>query len=82
VRSRYKTPILSNKWLHLTILLSLALQLYVLYGGIGQWFGVVPLTLSDWILISGVGIIFIAVMWLAMAIEPVLKRKFLRKQGL
>ncbi|MBU0526956.1 cation-transporting P-type ATPase [Candidatus Micrarchaeota archaeon] len=82
VRSRYKTPILSNKWLHLTILLSLALQLYVLYGGIGHWFGVVPLTLSDWILISGVGIIFIAVMWLAMAIEPVLKRKFLRKQGL
>ncbi len=82
VRWRYKTPILSNKWLHLTIILSLALQLYVLYGGIGHWFGIVPLAGSDWLIILGVGTLFIAIMSLAMALEPMLNGKALRKQGL
>jgi hypothetical protein len=48
VRWYYKTDLLSNKWLHLAVISSLILQLFLIYGPFGAMFGVVPLMLGDW----------------------------------
>ncbi len=69
VRWRFRTPFLSNKWVHLAICLSLALQLLLLYTEAASWFGVVPLNLADWAAIAVVGLAFISVMALAMRLE-------------
>lgn len=42
---------LSNKWLNLAVLFSIALHLTLIYTPLGNYFGVVPLSLKDWILI-------------------------------
>jgi Ca2+-transporting ATPase len=48
VRWHYRYDLLANKWLHLSVALSLGLQLALLYSPFGAFFGVVPLTLTDW----------------------------------
>lgn len=49
--SVFKIGIFSNKWLNMAILFSVALQLILLYTPLGIAFGVVPLSLMDWIII-------------------------------
>ncbi|MFH1521033.1 MAG: cation-translocating P-type ATPase [Candidatus Micrarchaeota archaeon] len=49
VRWRYKTPLLSNKWLHMAVLCSIILQLVLIYGPFNNMFGVVPLLIDDWL---------------------------------
>jgi P-type Ca2+ transporter type 2C len=70
VRIRYKSPFFSNKWLHMTIILSLLLQLAVLYTDEGnKWFQVVPLGLQDWLNIGLAGLVLSAVVMGAMRAE-------------
>jgi Ca2+-transporting ATPase len=54
VRWMRDTPLVSNGWLALSVLVSLALQLAVLYTPLSTYFGTVPLALADWALLGGV----------------------------
>lgn len=69
VRWRYKSPFFSNKWLHMTIALSLILQIAVLYTDAGKWFQVVPLGLADWLNIGLAGLALCAIVMGAMLAE-------------
>lgn len=51
IRSMYKLKFLSNPWLYLSILASIALQLLVIYTPLMKYFDTVPLNYYDWILI-------------------------------
>jgi P-type Ca2+ transporter type 2C len=69
IRSEYHLPLFSNKYLWLAMLTSLILQLLVLYLPISiagntlqDLFKVVPLSLFDWLIIGGVGIILLMLM--------------------
>ncbi|MGM0510423.1 MAG: cation-translocating P-type ATPase [Thermoplasmatota archaeon] len=61
IRSRYGTPIFSNKWLGAAIAISLILHMMVLYSPLNSYFKVVPLGLSSWMMIlMGAGIFALA----------------------
>jgi Ca2+-transporting ATPase len=56
VRARY-ISLFSNKWLWLAVFVSLVLQLIIIYTPLHVFFKIVPLTVSDWLLIGfGVGV--------------------------
>lgn len=44
-----KIGIFSNKWLNYAVLVSLGLQLLLVYTALGSFFSIVPLTLVDWL---------------------------------
>ncbi len=69
VRWRYRYDLLANKWLHLSVFLSIALQLALLYGPAAPFFGVVPLTAAEWDEIAAAILGFLALVALAMAAE-------------
>jgi len=46
-----KIGIFSNKWLNYAVLISLGLQLLLVYTALGSFFSIVPLTLADWLYI-------------------------------
>lgn len=48
IRSQEKLGLFSNKWLVAAMLVSLALQLALIYSPLGALFGIVPLGASDW----------------------------------
>ena len=75
VRWRYKTPFLSNKWVHLAIGLSLLLQLAVLYTPAAEWFQVVPLEIMDWMVLALAGFALIAIIVFGMSLEKYFIRK-------
>ncbi|MFC1682089.1 cation-translocating P-type ATPase [Nanoarchaeota archaeon] len=50
-QSLLKTGIFSNKWLNYAVVFSLALHLVLLYTPLASLFGVVPLTIKEWIFI-------------------------------
>jgi len=52
IRSRYNLGIFSNTWLVLAVVASLILQMIVVYSPLNVIFGVVPLELTDWLMIS------------------------------
>ncbi|WP_436925036.1 cation-translocating P-type ATPase [Halosimplex amylolyticum] len=52
VRWTRKTPLLTNPWLAVAVAASLALQLAVLYTPLNEYFGTVPLGVSDWALLG------------------------------
>lgn len=52
VRWTRETPALTNPWLVVAVLASLVLQLTVLYTPLNQYFGTVPLGVSDWALLG------------------------------
>jgi len=54
IRSEYKLGIFSNKFLILAIIISILLQLSVIYTKIGSAFKTIPLIMADWYLIIGV----------------------------
>ncbi len=75
IRSRYGTPLFSNKWLGMAIATSLIMQMAVLYTPLNSYFKVVPLGINSWMMISiGIGIFIFAM--LAMRI---IEDKFIRK---
>ena len=55
VRGQYKVRLLSNRYLHLALGLSLALQLAVIYTPLRHLFETVPLSLLDWGYLLGLG---------------------------
>ncbi len=61
VRWRYNSRFFSNKWVHLAMLLSISLQFFVLYGPLQEWFGVVPLSILDLVILLSIGLLFSAV---------------------
>jgi Ca2+-transporting ATPase len=69
VRWRYKTPLFSNKWLHLAVALTIVLQLLVLYTSAGEWFQVVPLNVMDWLMIGFAGLALTLIVMGAMRLE-------------
>lgn len=52
VRWTRRTPALSNPWLWVAVGASLTLQLAVIYTPLNQYFGTVPLGVSDWVLLG------------------------------
>jgi Ca2+-transporting ATPase len=48
IRSAYSTPAFSNRWLTAAVLVSMALQLSVIYTPLGKLFGTVPLGSAHW----------------------------------
>ncbi|MGM0371754.1 MAG: cation-translocating P-type ATPase [Halobacteriota archaeon] len=67
VRFTRGTSPLSNPWLSAAVLLSILLQLAVLYTPLNRYFGTIPLSLSDWgILLGALGLAmpaFLTVAW-------------------
>ncbi|MFH1445618.1 MAG: cation transporting ATPase C-terminal domain-containing protein, partial [Nanoarchaeota archaeon] len=53
IRSKYYTKFFSNIWLWLAILLSIILQLAIIYTPINKLFKLVPLNMIDWAFIAG-----------------------------
>ncbi|UTF52711.1 cation-translocating P-type ATPase [Natronosalvus rutilus] len=49
-----ETPTFSNRWLAIAVTISIALQLAVLYTPLNRYFGTIPLTVSDWGLVTAV----------------------------
>lgn len=50
-RSVLKNNIFSNKWLNMAVLFSLGIHILMVYTGLGNLFGVVPLSIKDWLFI-------------------------------
>lgn len=48
--------IFSNKWLNIAFITGISLQFILLYTGLGNLFGIVPLTLSDWLFVLPFGV--------------------------
>ena len=57
IRSQYKLGIFSNMYLIWAVLLSIGLQVLILYTPLNSYFGVVPLALTEWIEIIIAGLI-------------------------
>jgi len=57
IRSKYSLGIFSNMWLFVAVIASLILQMIVVYTPVGQFFGVVPLELVDWLVIVGAAVL-------------------------
>ena len=55
IRSEDNLGLFSNTWLLLAVITSIGLQLLVVYTPLSQFFGTVPLTITDWVMIVGVG---------------------------
>lgn len=71
----YKVDLLSNKWLHVAVALSIILQLAVLYGPFSQYFRVVPLQVSDWEIL-GIGFAgFMVLSFVLLKVEEIFRRK-------
>ncbi len=70
VRWRYKSNIFSNKWLHLAVLLSLLLQLVIVYTPINKLFLITELSLLDWgkIMLAQAG--YLILVFIALKLEP------------
>lgn len=61
-KSILKTNIFNNKWLLYSISLVILLQILAIYSPLNNVFGIVPLTLNDWMAAAGVGMTgFIAI---------------------
>lgn len=74
VRWRHKTSMFSNKWLHFAVLLSLALQLAILYTPLNGLFMIEPPSVIDWLLIGISAILFISLVLVAIKLEPTILR--------
>ena len=59
VRRWYNIPPFSNHWVIGAILISLTLQLLVIYTPLATYFRVVPLSLLDWMWIAGAAVVFL-----------------------
>lgn len=75
VRWRYGSDSLSNRWLHIAVLVSILLQLAILYTPLSELFMIKPLTLDDWLLIGLDQIAYAVLLGLALYLEPYLLRK-------
>ncbi|RMF54757.1 calcium-translocating P-type ATPase, SERCA-type [Candidatus Woesearchaeota archaeon] len=53
IRSGHKLSVFSNKWLIIAVMLSLGLQLLVIYTPLKAFFGTTTLALLDWVMIVG-----------------------------
>ncbi len=53
IRAAYSTPAFSNRWLTAAVVVSLALQLSVIYTPLGRLFGTVPLGSTQWLYMAG-----------------------------
>jgi P-type Ca2+ transporter type 2C len=75
IRSEYHLPLFSNKFLWLAMLISIGLQLLVLYlpitiagNTLQNLFKVTPLSLIDWLIIGGAGLVLLILMKIAVKI--------------
>lgn len=69
IRSEYHLPLFSNKFLILSIFISLGLQIILLYSPISKFFKIQPLNLFDWIVLLGVGILLLFIMRLTTRLK-------------
>ncbi len=69
VRWRYNSDVFSNKWLHLAVALSILLQLGLIYSPFNTLFGIVPLSISEWLSIGACLLIFMGLLWIALKVE-------------
>lgn len=69
VRWRYKTNILSNKWLHIAVLCSIVLQLLLVYGPFNSMFGIIPLSIDDWLKIALTMCGYLVLVFIAIFLE-------------
>lgn len=52
VRKEFGQPLFNNKYMILSLLIAVILQLFILYTSIGnEWFKVIPLSINDWIIL-------------------------------
>lgn len=71
VRSRYDIPALSNKWLWLSIGVSLLLQIIVIYSPLRQFFGTTKLFLTHWnLILLGLGVFALST-WFIVKLEDI-----------
>ena len=76
VRWRYHTKEFTNMWLHVAVVSSISLQLFILYSPFNTIFGIAPLTLEDWAKQVGTLVVFAIILAIEMKIEPwILKNK-------
>ncbi|MDJ1434252.1 calcium-translocating P-type ATPase, PMCA-type [Halostagnicola sp. A-GB9-2] len=69
IRWRYNLGLLSNPWLVIAVVVTLALQLVILYTPIGVLFGVVPLEGIHWLQIGTGVVAFVVLMLLFVRIQ-------------
>lgn len=79
IRSRYGTPLLSNKWLWSAVALSGLMHLAVLYTPLSKFFKVVPLDMNSWSMVLIGAVIFFGALMVMRAIE---NRFFIEYTGL
>ena len=64
IRKQEGASIFYNTWLIIALLISIAMQLLVLYSPLSAWFGTAPLGVSDWgIIVLGGIIAYIATLF-------------------
>lgn len=75
IRSRYGTPLFSNRWLGMAIATSIIMHLAVLYTPLNQYFKVVPLSLNSWMMVLGGAAVF----FISMVVMRLIEDEFLMK---
>lgn len=73
IRSEYRLGPFSNKWLILAVILSLSLQLAVIYTPLSMFFGTIPLNLIDWGMIIGATLIVLVLNMIGVSIKNRIK---------
>ncbi|MFN7991813.1 MAG: cation-transporting P-type ATPase [Candidatus Micrarchaeia archaeon] len=74
VRFRYGSSLRSNRWLHLAVFSSIALQALIIYSPLNSFFGIVPLGISEIEEVAAVLVIFIALLSISLRLEPALMK--------
>jgi Ca2+-transporting ATPase len=75
VRWKFGAGLLSNPWLHVAVLTSLLLQFAVLSPPLNRFFGTVPVGIAEIDEIGAGLLVFLALLWLLMSLEPLLLGK-------
>ncbi|NTV24521.1 MAG: hypothetical protein HGA85_09255, partial [Nanoarchaeota archaeon] len=74
IRNEYNLGLFSNTKLVMAVLLSVVLQMAVVYTGLNKIFATVPLNMSDWMFIGGV--------WVLLLVASLAASKILKKIGI
>ncbi|MBI3109927.1 cation-translocating P-type ATPase, partial [Candidatus Daviesbacteria bacterium] len=69
IRAQYNLPLFSNRFLWLSMGISVVLQLFLLYSPLNSLFKIQPLNILDWVILSVIGAILLIIMRLTNKIK-------------
>jgi Ca2+-transporting ATPase len=77
IRNLFNTSQTTNKWLWITLILSIAVQVIIVYSPLSKLFGVTLMNAKEWLLMLGIGIIT----YIAGVLITKLMRRFITEES-